>query len=103
MAPAISQGRGMSPQAVDTQNQRAKLPSTRNHGLSIGDDRTHFQPSAQMWIGSRNTLMPKICSSRSAHFAPKRPSRLCVCVAAVAVSQEGSPGEYETRLRETAK
>src|SRR5256885_7594148 len=93
IAPPISQCRGARPQAAETQNQSARLPHTRNHGLSTGEDRTHFQPSRAVWRGSRKILSPKICSSKSDHTAPNTPRRLWVWETPVAVFHEGSAEE----------
>src|SRR3954447_1187413 len=103
IAPAISQGRGMRPHAVETQNHSERLPKTRNQVLSMGEERTHFHPSAQTLIGKRKMLSPKTWRKKSAQRAPNSPSRLCVRPAFVAVFQDGSDAEYETRLRQTAK
>src|SRR3954467_13445643 len=103
MEPPISQEEGMSPHAVETQNHRARVPITRNHVLSIGEDRTHFHPSAQMLIGSRKMLTPKSCRKKSAHWVPNKPNKLWVRRPWLAVFQDGSVGEWDTRLSETAK
>src|SRR5438309_7933988 len=103
MDPAKSQGRGISPQAADRQNHSDRFPSTRNQVLSMGEERSHFQPSAQMLTGRRKMLSPKTCRKKSAQRAPNSPSRLWVRPACVAVFQDGSELEYETRLRQTAK
>src|SRR3954453_14028029 len=89
-APAISHGRGTSPHAVEKQNHKDRLPSTRNHVLSIGEERTHFQPRAQILMGRRKMLSPKTCRKKSAQRAPNKPSRLWVRPICVAVFHDGS-------------
>src|SRR5437764_1557574 len=93
MEPPISQEEGISPHAVEMQNHNARVPITRNQVLSIGEDRTHFRPSAQMLMGSKKILTPKIWRKKSAHLAPNKPSKLCVRRPWLAVFQEGSVDE----------
>src|SRR5579875_3803378 len=85
------------------QNHNARLPTMRNQGLSMAEERSHFQPSAKKWTGKRKAATPKICRSRSDHLAPNSPKRVCVRDTPVAVSQEGSAGEEESKLSATAR
>lgn len=101
--PPIRKKGGTNPNAADTQSQSEALPKMRNHGLSIEDDRSHFQPRPQIWRGRRNAPMPNTWRNRSAHRAPKSPSRLWVRVPAETVFHEESAGENDSRLSTTAR
>ena len=66
---------GNNPQPVETQNHSARLPKTRNQGFN-GDDRTHFQPSAQYERGSRKALIPKTWKSKVGPAGAKQPKQI---------------------------
>src|SRR5262245_33354144 len=80
------------PSAVQVAPVHRKAPMTLIHGASIGDDRTHFQPSIRISTGSVKAAKPKACSIRSDIHAPNAPIMLMGEAPLATVFQERSMG-----------
>src|SRR5579871_4812863 len=101
IVPAMGFQFPVMPKAAHVEPTSRMAPTVFADGAVMGEDWTHFQPNIRIRTGMAYAAIPKDCRNRSDKNAPMRPVRFAALTAPVTVSQEGSSGWYEARLKNT--